>query len=163
MGWNFVFCNSTFPCHTKWIVQYQWRILWFFHNSTTMLPNDPWWRTLITPWPIPRHAQPALLRQVTCARRNSRTWQIWTDFKSSSRTNQVSNTRLSGWRHDRETLCALLALWECNPQQTMDSPPKRLVMRSFPVFVVVILTSSWINSQVVGNLRRRYAHVTSSW
>ena len=62
--------------------------------------------------------------------------------------------RIPWWRHQMETLSALLALSEGNPPLTGGFPSQRPVTRSFDVS----LCCAWTNNCDAGVLRRHRAH-----
>ena len=65
------------------------------------------------------------------------------------------------WRHDMETLSALLALYEGNPRVTGGFPSQNANDADLNVSFDVSWTRCWTNSPMVGDLRRYNAHVTS--
>ena len=66
------------------------------------------------------------------------------------------------WRHDKETLSALLALCEGNPMSPIDSPRKGPIKLGFGISFAVRLNKLLKKtSQIVGDSGRQDAHVTS--
>ena len=58
--------------------------------------------------------------------------------------------RWSWWRHEMETISALLALCEWNP--SMDSLQKGPVIRIFDVSLMLVWTNCWTNTRVAGDV-----------
>ena len=61
------------------------------------------------------------------------------------------------WRHQMETLSALLALCAGNSPVTGEFPSQRPVTRSFDVFFDLCMNNGWINTRDAGYLRRHCA------
>ena len=65
---------------------------------------------------------------------------------------------LSLWRHQKETLSALLAICAENSPITGEFPAQRPVTRSFDVFFDLHPNNVWVNDREAGDLRRHRAH-----
>ena len=64
----------------------------------------------------------------------------------------------SWWRHQMETLSALLAICAGNSPVTAEFPSQRPVTQSFDVFLLSTWTNGWVNNREAGDLRRHRAH-----
>ena len=64
------------------------------------------------------------------------------------------------WRHQMETVSALLAICAGNSSVTGEFPTQRPVTRSFDVFLMLICDwiNVWVNNRGAGVLRRHRAH-----
>ena len=64
----------------------------------------------------------------------------------------------SWWRHQTETISALLALCAGISPVTGEFPSQRAVTRSFGVFFDLAWTNGWVNNREASILRRHRAH-----
>ena len=64
----------------------------------------------------------------------------------------------SWWRHQVETFSALLALCAGNSPVTGEFPSQRPVIRSFDVFIDLLMNNAWVNNRQAVDLRRYRAH-----
>ena len=62
------------------------------------------------------------------------------------------------WRHQMETLSALLALCAGNSPDTGEFPTQRPVTQSFDVFLICAWINGWVNNREIVDLRRHRAH-----
>ena len=65
---------------------------------------------------------------------------------------------LPWWRHQMETISALLTLCAGNSPVIGEIPAQRPVTRSFDVFFDLRLNKRWVNNRDDGDLRRHRAH-----
>ena len=65
---------------------------------------------------------------------------------------------VSTWRHQRETFCALLAIYARNSPVTGEFPAHRPVTRSFAVSLICAWINGWVNNGEAGDLRRHCAN-----
>ena len=65
---------------------------------------------------------------------------------------------LSWWRHQMETISALLAIWAGNSPVNGGFPAQRPVTRSFHVSLMCAWMNGWVNIREAGHLRRHRAH-----
>ena len=64
----------------------------------------------------------------------------------------------SWWRHQMETLSALLVLCVGNSPVTGEFPSQKPLTRSFDIFFDLRLKNRWANKRGAGDLRRHRAH-----
>ena len=64
----------------------------------------------------------------------------------------------SWWRHQMETLSALLVLCVGNSPVTGEFPSQKPLTRSFDIFFDLRLKNRWVNKRGAGDLRRHRAH-----
>ena len=62
------------------------------------------------------------------------------------------------WRHQMETISALLAICAGNSSVTGEFPAQRPVSRSFDVSLISAWINGWVNNREAGDLRRHRAH-----
>ena len=79
----------------------------------------------------------------------------WCDFTDIC---HLLPSNIPRWRHQRETLSALLALCEGNPSVTDGFPSQRPVTWSFDVFFICAWTNCAANNRDAGDLRCHRAH-----
>ena len=65
---------------------------------------------------------------------------------------------LPWWRHQMETVSALLALCAAHSLVTGDFPTKRPVTRGFDIFFDLRLNKRWVNNREADYLRRHRTH-----
>ena len=69
-----------------------------------------------------------------------------------------TSTSLTWWRHQMETLPALLAICAGNSLVSGEFPAQRPVTRSFDVFFICVRIYGWVNNGEAGDLSRHRVH-----
>ena len=62
------------------------------------------------------------------------------------------------WRHQIETISALLAICAGNSPVTVEFPSQKSMTRTFDIFVDLHLNNGWVNTWDAGDLRRHRVH-----
>ena len=99
-------------------------------------------------------------RELTKARIDSRSRDRFHQWFMSS---ELKSGDFPWWRHQLETISALLAFCAGNSPVTGEFPAQRPVTRSFDVALICAWTDSWANNGDAGDLRRYRAHIDVNW
>ena len=79
-------------------------------------------------------------------------------FSSQFRHQHSIRNNITWWRHQMETLSALLAICVGNSPITGEFPGQRPVTRSFDIFFICTRINGWVNNREAGDLRNHHAH-----
>ena len=92
----------------------------------------------------------------------------WRDDRTTTKQNKTSSWACMfhgmcwisqvWWRHQTETLSALLAFCAGNSPVTGEFPSQRPVTRSFMFYLICVWNNSWVNNGDAGDLRRHRDH-----
>ena len=73
-------------------------------------------------------------------------------------SNGFENKVITWWRHQMETISALLALCEGNSPATGEFPSQSQRRGALMFFFICAWTNGWVNNRDAGDLRRHRAH-----